>query len=188
MRGKERDADSSVLFRLLLNIRKYRKAVLLGIGLAVVLGFVVLLVGHVSVYKVAGRSMEDEFATGDILLVESLTFRVRLPRRFEVVVLRDPSDPGRMELKRVVGLPGETVGAETGRLLIGGVAVQPPPGVSVPGWFGPQVTSRGYFVLGDNYSFSRDSRAFGPVPPELIVGRVLVRLWTGSGQSGNRTD
>lgn len=136
----------------------------------------VVVVGHVSVYKVAGRSMEQTYAAGDVLLIESLTFRFRSPRRFEVVVIRDPAEPGRLDVKRIVGLPGETVEASNQRMLIDGREVTTPPGLMVPQWFGPQAAGDGYFLLGDNTAESRDSRTFGSVMPGGIVGRVAATL------------
>lgn len=156
--------------------RRWRLAALAA-GAVVAVLLLALLAAHLSVYRVVGRSMVPSYAAGDVLLVESVTFRLRRPRRFEVVVVRDPTDPGRLELKRLVGLPGETVAAEDGRLLIGGVKYALPAGVEAPARFGPVQTAAGYFVLGDNWRQSRDSRHYGALGEQLVLGRPAVRLY-----------
>ncbi len=98
-------------------------------------------------YVVEGPSMEPAFRAGEHLLVDRLAYRRRTPRVGEVVVLRDPERPDRYLLKRIATAP----------------PMQPAP-------------QRGqYFVLGDNAAVSRDSRAFGPVAREQIIGRVWRR-------------
>ena len=118
--------------------------------------------------------MEPAYATGDLVLVESLSYRLRRPGRFEVVVIHDPAEPGRLAIKRIVGLPGETVAVEDGTLLVDGRPVAAP--VRLPAYAGTVRTGDGYYVLGDNPAGSADSRTYGPVPPEFIVGRVLFAL------------
>ena len=101
------------------------------------------------------------------------------PRRGEVIVFRYPLDPTRDFVKRVVGLPGETVEIHRGTVKIDGVALEEPYLVGRDfSSLGPTlVPQESYFVIGDNRNGSSDSRHWGPVPLENIVGKVLVRYW-----------
>lgn len=125
-----------------------------------------------SLRRVRGRSMAPTLEPGDLLL----TVPVRSPRRGEVVVLRDPRDPGHAQIKRVVGLPGEQVAVRGGRLLIDGR----PHRESYDHGLGPDgalsVPPGHVAVLGDNRGGSTDSRAYGPVPLELVDRRAVLRV------------
>jgi signal peptidase I len=120
---------------------------------------------------------------GDWVLTEKITYRFRRPARWEVVRIR--RDEGPMIMKRVIGLPGESIRIDEGRnVLINGRPLKPPAGFACPkyipkGIVGAGQTAecgRGYFVLGDDTKDSEDSRFTGPVPPEKIVGRVWLIL------------
>lgn len=120
---------------------------------------------------------------GDWILTEKVTYRFRRPARWEIVRIR--RDEGPMIMKRVVGLPGETIRIDEKRnVLIDGLPMEPPAGFVCPkyipkGNVGEGKTAecgRGYFVLGDDTKDSEDSRFSGPVPPEKIVGRVWLIL------------
>ena len=101
------------------------------------------------------------------------------PRRGDVIVFRFPQDPSRDFVKRVIALPGETIAMDRGRVIIDGEPLDEPyleerdlsslPPTLVP--------PRSYFVMGDNRDGSSDSRHWGMVPLENIVGKVLVRYW-----------
>jgi signal peptidase I len=106
-------------------------------------------------------------------------FPFHAPRRGEVIVFRFPRDPSRDFVKRVIGLPGESVSLEEGYVFIDGRRLDEPyleeqddsnmaPTLVPPG---------SYFVLGDNRDGSSDSRHWGTVPLENIVGKVLLRYW-----------
>jgi len=120
---------------------------------------------------------------GDWLLTEKITYRFRRPARWEIVRIR--RDEGPMIIKRVVGLPGESIRIGNDRnVLIDGRPVKPPAGFDCPKYIS-QGTVRngqtaacgeGYFVLGDDTDDSDDSRFSGPVPPEKSVGRVWLIL------------
>lgn len=148
-------------------------------------------------FLVSGSSMVPTFENGDYVLVDEFTYRVRPPDRGEVVVFHDPQDWSTYFIKRVIGLPGETVKIEGN-----GVTVfdkQAPNGlkldeaylssgtpVSANGCDGGQqsggictytLSSSTYLVFGDNRTESYDSRSWGPLPTKNIVGLVRVRLW-----------
>ena len=151
-------------------------------------------------FVVKGESMLPNFAMDQYVLVSRLAYQSRAPSRGDVVVLRHPGQPRRNYIKRIVGLPGERVQAGDGRVRINGeVLVEPylyrgddgrfKGGMSHPdGPLGEQGPADGgseewfleedrYFVMGDNRQYSDDSRAFGPVGRDLIVGKAWIRYW-----------
>jgi signal peptidase I len=136
-------------------------------------------------YTVASTSMEPELKDGNRLVVDKLAYRFGEVRRGDVVVFDTSriSDEtvrlGETLVKRVIGLPGESVRAVDGVVLVDGVPVpEPSPGTPKTPSFGPvQVPDGSVFVLGDNRVVSIDSRTFGPVPADAIIGRVDAVLW-----------
>lgn len=115
----------------------------------------------------------------DIWKDEETLFPFHPPRRGEIVVFHFPKDPSRDYVKRVIGLPGETVSMTRGEVFIDGDRLDEPylmkrdsdnlaPTMVPPG---------SYFVLGDNRGGSSDSRSWGPVPLDKIVGKVSLRYW-----------
>jgi len=150
-------------------------------GLLLLLG--VLLVARVFVaepLKVTSDSMQPTLRSGDQVLVTKVGNRAHAPHRTDIVALVSPAD-GRLLVKRVAAVGGDTVGLEDGVLVVNGrpvhegyVDLSLMDGV----YYGPIQVPRGMvFVLGDNRSNSIDSRKFGPVPESRIKGRVLLRLW-----------
>jgi signal peptidase I len=130
--------------------------------------------------RVEGQSMEPNLHTDQRLVVEKLSYRFHGPQRFDVVVLELPQQGEELLIKRVVGLPGETVEIRNGIVHINGQPLEEPfldvqtrPGrdnhVVVPPLH--------VYVLGDNRDHSNDSRSFGPVPIENIVGRAWFSYW-----------
>lgn len=123
---------------------------------------------------VRGWSMAPALLPGDYLLVDTLAYRGRDPQRGEVVVVRDPHAPQRLLVKRVLALPGERVEENSDGL----VGVFPPDAsTSSPGGRTWTLGKGEYFLLGDRETFSRDSRVFGPVRREAILGRVWLVYW-----------
>ncbi len=103
-------------------------------------------------FIVHGSSMIPNFENGDYLIIDEISYQFRRPERGEVIVFRYPKDPSQFFIKRVAGLPGDKIGNIT-------------------------LTDDEYFVLGDNTLASSDSRFWGPVKSNLIIGRALLRLW-----------
>jgi signal peptidase I len=131
-------------------------------------------------FAIPSESMAPTLRPGDHVLVEKLSYRFGSPRRGDLVVFRSP-DGGALAVKRIVGLAGDRVAIEDGLLAIDG-HVQREPYVdhatvdSV--FFGPVVVPRGdVFVMGDNRADSHDSRDYGAVPRQSLIGRVLTTLW-----------
>lgn len=133
-------------------------------------------------YIVSGASMHPTFESGEYLIVDQLSYRFMEPERGEVIIFRFPQDPSKYFIKRVIGLPGETVVADGATLSVvtpagETIALEEPYIASAD--FGPftvLLKDGEYFVMGDNRRASLDSRIFGPVPRDAFVGRALVRL------------
>jgi signal peptidase I len=130
--------------------------------------------------RVEGQSMEPNLHSDQRLVVEKVSYRFHGPQRFDIVVLKLPSQGDELLIKRVVGLPGETVEIRDGLIYVNGEPLDEPfaNGDTRPGRTGRvMVPPLHVFVLGDNRNHSNDSRSFGPVPIENIVGRAWVSYW-----------
>lgn len=154
-------------------------------------------------FFVQGASMEPNFKDGDYLIINEFGYKetgigfnnfnlfnvnsFRDLKRDDVVVFRYPRDPKQFFIKRVIGLPGEKVKIENGRVTIfnkenpEGMMLDEksflPAGLITNSSVLTQLSDNEYFVLGDNRQFSHDSRAWGPLPKEDVVGKVLIRAW-----------
>jgi len=129
--------------------------------------------------RVRLNSMEPALSDGDWILFEKLVMSRGGPGRFDIVVFKAPEDPDTVYIKRVVGLPNEIVEARGGALWVDGDPQALPVGVD---WgkesFGPEtVRAAHYFVVGDHLAASEDSRTWGAVPRDYILGRVFWRFW-----------
>jgi signal peptidase I len=129
--------------------------------------------------RVEGQSMEPSLHDNQRLIIEKVSYYVHPPRRGDIIVLRLPNRRSDPLIKRVIGVPGETVEIRDGRVFIDGEALDEPYlNVSTYAGLAPEVVPDDQvFVLGDNRGFSNDSRAFGFVPFSDIVGRAWFRYW-----------
>lgn len=132
--------------------------------------------------RVYGQSMEPNLHTNQRLVVEKISYNrwwpVRGPQRGDVVVFRVNPNADLL-IKRVIGLPGDRVEIHDGQVLINGQALDESY-LTQPtfGDYGPiDVPPLHIFVLGDNRSFSNDSRAFGPLPLDSVIGRAWFSYW-----------
>ena len=135
-------------------------------------------------FFVQGISMEPNFFNSDYLIVDEITYRFRDPQRGEVVVFKYPQSPTQRYIKRIIGLPGETIIIENGQItIINGNEkfILDESGYLFDSYtIGEMKTSLSedeYFVLGDNRAFSSDSRRWGPLLEKFIVGKVYLRAW-----------
>ena len=129
--------------------------------------------------QVLGQSMEPNLHTSQRVVVEKVTYRFfHGPRRGDIVVI-DMPEQDEMLIKRVVGLPGETMQVRRGEVSIDGKKIDEPWTVHLGGGsYGPQVIPPLHvFVMGDNRGASNDSRSFGPVPIEHVVGQAWFSYW-----------
>jgi len=136
-------------------------------------------------FLVRGESMEPVFHNGDYLIIDEISYRFQTPQRGEVVVFKPPQNSEQRYIKRIIGLPGEMVEIKEGEVIIYQDSKKIilnesnylSPGVITPGQEKVFLKEDEYFVLGDNRSASYDSRRWGPLPKNNIVGRVIFRLW-----------
>ncbi len=137
-------------------------------------------------FFVKGQSMEPNFENGDYLIVDELSYRFRLPERGEVIVFKYPQDTSQRYIKRIIGLPGETVEIKDGKVTVYETNSQVltlnessylPKGLETAGNVLVVLPDNEYFVLGDNRTASYDSRRWGSVTKGDIIGRVLIRAW-----------
>ncbi|MCS7206777.1 MAG: signal peptidase I [Dehalococcoidia bacterium] len=123
---------------------------------------------------VRGWSMAPTLLPGDYLLVDTSAYRSAPPQRGDIVVVRDPHHPHRLLVKRVVALPGEKV-EEAGEGVLR--PAEDGNGGAAPGPRSWTLGEGEYFLRGDGEPFSRDSRVFGPVRREAILGRAWLVYW-----------
>jgi signal peptidase I len=137
-------------------------------------------------FLVSGTSMFPNFQNGDYVLVDELTYRIRPPERGEVVVFHDPQDFSTYFIKRVIGLPNEKINIASDTITVYNAAhpaglilheAYIPQGTLTSGSTTYMLSSSTYLMLGDNRPFSYDSRSWGLLPAQNIVGLVRVRLW-----------
>ncbi|MEM7306203.1 MAG: signal peptidase I [Planctomycetota bacterium] len=128
---------------------------------------------------VRGNSMSPSIFDGDRILVEPWSYVFGGIERGDVVVLQYPLDPSVDYIKRVIGLPGDTVTLAGGHVWVNGELLHEPYIASgdPDSYLTTRVKDGQYFVLGDNRPRSSDSREFGQVPAEYVRGRVDLRLW-----------
>ncbi|HKZ34635.1 MAG TPA: signal peptidase I [Patescibacteria group bacterium] len=137
-------------------------------------------------HRVDGSSMENSFYHEELILTDKISYRLSKPKRGDVIVFQAPNTTDRDYIKRITGLPGESVLLRDGDVYINGQILQ-------ESYTNEQHTTNGeeflkddtpylipdgyYFALGDNREHSSDSRSFGPVQKEKIVGKVWLRYW-----------
>lgn len=136
-------------------------------------------------FIVSGASMEETFNTGEYLIVDQVSYYFEAPKRGEVVIFKYPKDPSKYFIKRVIGLPGETVSIMDGEVSI--ISEEYPEGLTLDEPYirpmpeaGPmteRLGEREYFVMGDNRPESSDSRSWGVLQEERIVGKAWLRLF-----------
>lgn len=137
-------------------------------------------------FIVDGASMEPTFSTSQYLIVDQLTYHFEKPEREAVIILRYPVNPKKFFIKRVIGLPGETLSMKDGKITI--VNKEHPEGTIIPdihveparqtpAVFSITLGPTEYFVMGDNRRESSDSREWGPLEEKYIVGRPFLRLY-----------
>ncbi|MBN1935749.1 MAG: signal peptidase I [Anaerolineae bacterium] len=129
--------------------------------------------------RVYGHSMEPTLHTDQRLVVEKVSYKLHIPQRSDVVVLHLPNQSRELLIKRVIALPGETIEVKEGGVYINGERLaEPYLDIETYGNYGPlTVPVDSVFVMGDNRGASNDSRSFGPVRIDQIVGRAWVSYW-----------
>lgn len=142
--------------------------------------FLCLVTFVVQGFKVYGSCMEPNVQTGERLLGNKFVYRFGKPIRGDIVVFRYPPDPSKVFIKRVIGLPGETVEMRGGKVYVNNRPIDERLYVrtAAHGDFAPRKISKGHvFVLGDNRDESNDSRFWGELPVDKIQAKAWLRYW-----------
>ncbi|MFN3188471.1 MAG: signal peptidase I [Candidatus Paceibacteria bacterium] len=136
-------------------------------------------------FIVSGASMEETFHSGEYLIVDQASYYFQSPKRGDVVIFRYPRDPSKFFIKRVIGIPGDTVTITDNTVHISNEEF--PEGYVLEESYITSMHQRTtiteelgageYFVMGDNRDQSSDSRAWGVLEEDKIVGRALLRLF-----------
>jgi len=139
-------------------------------------------------FYVKGASMEPNFHDNEYLVIDEISYRFGIPERGDVIVFRYPFDPQEFFIKRVIGLPGESVQIRNGDIYV--YNEESPDGFKLDETYLYEnlkttslteakvvVKDDEYYVLGDNRIASKDSRVFGPVNKSFVIGRVFFRGW-----------
>jgi signal peptidase I len=138
-------------------------------------------------FFVRGESMSPNFEDKDYLIINELSYRFSEPQRGEVIIFRFPQDQRQYYIKRIVGLPEETIEIAGGQVMI--YNKEHPEGFvleekylnyldkTTPGEIKIKLDPNEYFVLGDNRDASSDSRRWGTLPRHFIIGKAWLRVW-----------
>lgn len=137
-------------------------------------------------FYVKGASMEPNFYDQEYLIIDEISYRFSEPSRGDVVVFHYPYDRTQYFIKRIIGLPNETIRLSNNKINI--INNQYPDGFTLDeGFYLPEIITQGsvdvvlgdneYYIMGDNRSSSLDSRSFGPIQKTDIIGRTWIRGW-----------
>lgn len=141
-------------------------------------------------FFVSGSSMVPQFHNGEYLIIDEFSYRNNPPQRGDVIIFRYPKDPSQFYIKRIIGMPGETIQIKDEKVIVYDKARQLYPWGLVldetsylindertKGNIDLTLEDNQYFVMGDNRQASSDSRLWGPVDKKFIIGKVWVRAW-----------
>jgi signal peptidase I len=147
----------------------------------IALTILIFLAIHFTVqnYQISGPSMQNTLHNGQFVLVNKLAYLFHQPERGDVIILHEPDQPGRDLVKRVIGLPGDKIVITSESVSVNGVTLNEPYVTREynPGTQTEIVPTDQYFVMGDNRPVSEDSRIFGFVPRDYIVGKAILVYW-----------
>lgn len=161
-------------------VKEWTKTIIIALIIALPIRFFIA-----EPFIVSGASMDPTFASGQFLIVDRLTYRFEEPKRGDVIIFEYPNDPSVYFIKRIIGLPGETVEVNNGQITI--INSENPNGFKITepyiqsartshDNFTKKLNDTEYFVMGDNRLQSSDSRLWGPLDKHFIIGRPIIRL------------
>lgn len=129
--------------------------------------------------QVTGLSMEPHIRSGEYVVINTFAYRLGAPRRGDIVAFRHDSDARAVFIKRVIGLPGDRVRIDRGQVYVNGAKLDEPYVRHADGRTFREVVvpNSAIYVLGDNRLESEDSRFFGPVSDDLLMGRAIAGIW-----------
>lgn len=139
-------------------------------------------------FYVKGASMEPNFYNNEYLIIDEISYRFKEPERGDIIVFKYPFDHSQYFIKRIIGLPGETVELKDGKVIVYNSLYKQGVEIDESAYIVYNMTKTStdkkirlgedeYFVLGDNRDMSLDSRSFGPISSDLIIGKVWFRGW-----------
>jgi signal peptidase I len=131
-------------------------------------------------FYVEGASMEPNFYDKEYLIIDEISYRFNEPQRGDVVVFRNPRDTRQYYIKRMIGLPGESIEIKSGTVFVDGEELAEDAYIedlSSKSVAPLELSEDEYFVLGDNRLVSQDSRSFGKLDKKYIIGKVWFRGW-----------
>lgn len=161
------------------NIKEWLKVIIIALIISLPIRFFIA-----EPFVVNGASMDPTFATGQFLIVDRLSYRLGQPTRGDVVVFKYPNNPKTYYIKRIIGLPGETIKIKDGKVFVLNNSSEE---IALNESYitdnhksydnlTVKLEVDEYFVMGDNRKESSDSRSWGPLEKEFIIGRPIVRL------------
>lgn len=168
------------------NVREWAQVIVIALIIALPIRYFVA-----EPFVVNGASMDPTFSSGQFLIVDRLTYNFNLPQRGDVIVFEYPNDPRVYYIKRIIGLPGETVSIKDGQVSVTEAATSSSTTPRTVVLDEPYIQTihdshdtmpaktlgaEEYFVMGDNRAQSSDSRVWGPLDKSFIIGRPIVRL------------
>ena len=158
-------------------MKGFIRELLITLGLAVVI--FLLLQTTIQSSIVLGSSMEHSLSDGQRLIINKAVYHFREPNRGDVIILHPPVDPQKEYVKRVIGLPSDTIEIRNGSVYVNGSVLEEPYIKDPPNYpFGPYtVPENNYFVLGDNRTNSNDSHTGWTVTSQNIVGEAWISIW-----------
>lgn len=125
---------------------------------------------------VEGASMDNTLNDGQVIIINKINYRINDPKRFQIVVVKNISEDDKI-IKRIIGLPGETIEYRDNNLYVNDMLVEDKYGNGNTNDFRVTVALDEYFVMGDNRAVSKDSRMLGSFKKEDLVGSVEIRLY-----------
>jgi signal peptidase I len=129
-------------------------------------------------FQVRGSSMQPTLDNGQYLLIGKLTYWIKPPERGDIIVFHPPTNPREDYIKRIIGLPGETIEIKRGQIWADGILLEEPYITRQGNYSGAwQLGDDEYFVLGDNRNNSSDSHSWGVLPEDNIVGKAWFSYW-----------
>ena len=158
---------------LVATIKEIAQTLLISFGI-----FLFVYIFLIQPHRVKGESMFPTFGDGELLLTEKVSYRFSKPHKGDVIVFEAPVGHNIDFIKRIVGLPGETVSIQDKSVFINGKRLDENYiHVETPGDEVRTLRANEYFVMGDNRSSSSDSRVFGPITEDKIRGKVFFVYW-----------
>lgn len=166
-----------MLKRYAVHIKGYLREILITLGMAIAIYLLLQMVIQSSI--VNNVSMQPTLLAGQRLLVLKAVYHFQQPTRGDIIILHPPVAPQEEWVKRLIGLPGDTVEVKNSQVYINGQPLDEPYIKSPPAYsFGPfMVPDSNYFVLGDNRNSSYDSHLNWTITRDKIVGKVWIRIW-----------